>query len=88
MPDLSNAQFGAPPAITMGVARPLTEYSPPTHGTQVGKSQPTYYADIEPPLPHAEWSNSSPKRAAAWRKPHHVLPYNAATNTSKFSPFG
>lgn len=88
MPGLSNSQFGPQPAMTMGTARPLTEYVAPTHGTQVGKSQPTYYADIEPPLPHAEYSNSTTKRAATWRKPHGVLPYTEATRGTRFSPFG
>lgn len=76
---LSSPQFGA--------RRSLTEYVPPSHGSQLGNPHPVYYADTEAPLPHADYSNSSAKQASAWRRPHKIMPYGAATRGSTFTPW-
>ena len=80
MPDLSSAQFGQ--------SRSLTEFAPTPHGVQAGVSNPQYYSDVEPPLALSSKTNTSAKQAAAWRKPHKVLSYSTATQSSVFSPFG
>lgn len=81
MPALSAMQFG--------MARPLTEFQPPVHGTQIGISQPRYYPDVEPPKSLSKYNNSGPKADAWWPKPsHHVLGYGTATQGSNFTPYG